>query len=190
MADSAIKKGMTVIFKKDSAAYTAPTSSKKTFDIVRKGSRAMCDKVSGSYARLIVNEESNIKRWFKTSDLEETDKWSKVVWVMGGKDMTDVSYRSYEPRFKGLFVKVTALTYLRKTPSMHGNIQGIIQKNVKLKLTGYRGIDDMNVNWLGVYHNGKKRFVCSEFLKHHSGKNSLAVMFYDKNGNVVNPYGD
>ena len=188
MADSAIKKGMIVEFKKDSAAYTAARSSKKTNNVVKQGSRAMCDKVCGSYARLIVNEVSNIKRWFKACDMQQTDKWVKVAWARGGKDMSDVTeYQSYEPRYKGLFVKVNAHTNLRKTPSLQCKSQGVVEKCTKLKLTGYRGIDDVEVTWLGVCYKGKKLFVCTDFLKHYSGKNALAVKFYDKDGNLVNP---
>jgi len=83
-----------------------------------------------------------------------------------------------------LFVKVNSHTNLRKTPSLQGKSQGVVEKCTKLKLTGHRGIDDAEVSWLGVCYKGKKLFVCTEFLKHYSGRNALAVKFYDKDGNL------
>ena len=190
MADCAIKKGMFVEFKKDSTAYTAPRSSKKTNNVVQKGSRAECDKVCGDYARLIVNPATGIKRWFKACDLKETtNNWTRVRWARGGKGMSDdvKEYKSYEPRIKGYYAKVSAHTNLRKSPSLHCKSQGVVEKGTLLKLNGYTGIDNVDVFWFGVCYKGKKLFVCSDFLKHCS---DMALKLYDKDGNRVYPFAD
>ena len=189
MADSAIRKGMIVEFKRDSAAYMAARSSKKTNNVVKQGSRAECDKVCGSFARLIVNPASGIKRWFKTCDLKEaTNTWTRVSWARGGKGMSDdvKDYQRFDSAFMGYYVKVTAHTNLRKTPSLHCKSQGVVEKCTLLKLNGYFGIDDVDILWLGVCYKGKNLFVCDSFVKHTS---DLALKFYDKDGNRVYPFG-
>ena len=82
MAACKITKNTWVFFCKDANAYTAARSSKKTNNVVQKGSHAWCDKVCGDYARVIVNEVDNTKRWFKVSALkeyEEADEYTQTT---------------------------------------------------------------------------------------------------------------
>ncbi len=181
-----IKAGMWVEFKKDSPAYTAAKSSKKTNNVVAKGSYAECDKVCGKYARLIVNSASDIKRWFKTSDLKETSEQERahVIWAKGGRGMssrTDV--RAFDKNIKGKYVKVSGHTNLRGTYSLHCKGQGVVEKGKLLKLTGNLGIDDRNVVWLEVCYKGKKLWLSSAYIK--TKCNDTRIQLYDKNGNKV-----
>jgi len=180
-----IKAGMWVEFKKDSAAYNAAKSSGKTKSVVQKGSSAWCDKVCGKYARLIVNETANTKAWFKTADLKKTSKnLTKVVWAKGGKGMsTERAVYSIDTKIKGLYVKVSAHTNLRKTPGMECASQGVVEKGKLLKLTGRFGFDDRDVEWLEVCYKGKKLWVSTNMLKTRS--NGYTIRFYDKDGNRV-----
>ena len=126
----------------------------------------------------------------RTCDLKETtNNFPWVKWARGGKGMSDdvKEYKSYEPRIKGYYAKVSAHTNLRKSPSLHCKSQGVVEKGTLLKLNGYTGIDNVDVFWFGVCYKGKKLFVCSDFLKHCS---DMALKLYDKDGNRVYPFAD
>ena len=182
-----IKAGMWVEFKKDSTAYSAAKSGKETKNVVQKGSVAYCDKVCGKYARLIVNVNADTKAWFKVDDLKETSKFvTKVVWAKGGKGMsTERAIYPTDPVIKGLYVKVSGHTNLRKAPGMKCASQGVVEKGKLLKLTGRYGFDDRDVEWFEVCYKGKKLWVSTNFLKVRS--NGYTIRFYDKDGNRVYP---
>ena len=182
-----IKAGMWVKFKKDSAAYSAAKSSEKTKSVVQKGSVAYCDKICGKYARLIVNDYANTKAWFKADDLKETSQdWTKVVWAKGGKGMsTERAVYSTDTRIKGLYVKVSGHTNLRKGPGMKCASQGVVEKGKLLKLTGRYGFDDRDVEWYEVCYKGKKLWVSYNFITVRS--NGVTIRFYDKDGKRVYP---
>ena len=158
-----IKANMWVEFKKDSNSYTEAKSSKQTKNVVQKGSRAYCDKICGKYARLCVNVSANTWRWFKTADLKPTDKdWTKVVWAKGGKGMSSCQKdRIYNlpAGIKGLYVKVSGHTNLRKDPGLEHKSQGVVEKCDKLKLTGKYGYDNRGMAWLQVCVKGDKLWV-------------------------------
>jgi hypothetical protein len=187
MAACKFKKGDWVEFKCDSNAYNAAKSSKKTNNVVAKGSYAECDKVCGKYARLIVNVNADTKAWFKVDDLKETSKFvTKVVWAKGGKGMsTERAIYPTDPVIKGLYVKVSGHTNLRKAPGMKCASQGVVEKGKLLKLTGRYGFDDRDVEWFEVCYKGKKLWVSTNFLKVRS--NGYTIRFYDKDGNRVYP---
>jgi len=181
-----IKAGMWVEFKKDSPAYTAAKSSKKTNNVVAKGSYAECDKVCGKYARLIVNSASGIKRWFKASDLKEisAQKNAQVIWAKGGKGMSSkTGVYTFDKHVKGKYVKVTGHTNLRKTYSLHCKSQGVVEKGKLLKVTGNFGLDDRAFIWLEVCYKGKKLWLSEWYVKKEC--NSNYFQFYDKDGNKV-----
>ena len=188
MAACKIEKGW-VVFTKDANAYNAARESKKTNNVVREGSMARCDKVCGNFARLIVNENEQTKRWFKCSALKNVEEGiTYVVWSRGGKDMSASEGEIIKIKdIKGLRVKITGHTNLRKNPGMECKSQGVVEKGTLLKLNGYTGIDNVDVFWFGVCYKGKKLFVCSDFLKHCS---DMALKLYDKDGNRVYPFAD
>ena len=182
-----IKAGMYVEFKKDSAAYTAAKSSKKTASEVQKGSTAWCDKVCGKYARLIVNFAAGTTRWFKTADLKSTDKeYTRVVWAKGGKGMStcDKGTIGYYAPIKGYYIKVSGHTNLRKNPGMKCKSQGVVEKGDLLKLTGRFGFDDRYVEWFEVCKGGKKLWISMYFIKTRADGR---FKYYDKNGKCVEP---
>ena len=184
-----IKAGMWVEFKKDSPAYTAAKSSKKTNNVVAKGSFAQCDKVCGKYARLIVNSASDIKRWFKTEDLKQAPEEGieKVVWAKGGKGMSSKGYvYSSDKHLKGKYVKVSGHTNLRKTPSLHCKSQAVVEKCTMLKLTGRTGFDNRHCEWFEVCYKGKKLWLSMWYIKVKA--DGVAIQLYDKDGNKVDYY--
>ena len=166
MAACDIKAGMWVEFKRDSAAYTAASSSKKTASEVRKGSTAKCVAVCGKYAKLEVNKTAGTCRWFKTCDLKESEySVTLVVWAKGGKGMSTCLPGSIDtlPEIKGFYVKVSGHTNLRKNPGMKFKSQGVVEKCDKLKMTGYVGMDNRPVLWLEVCKGGKKLWLSEAF---------------------------
>lgn len=185
-----IKAGMWVEFKKDSAAFTEAKSSKETKNVVAKGSSALCDKVCGKYARLIVNSASDIKRWFKVCDLKQAtiEGLERVIWAKGGKGMSTKGHvYGYDKNLKGRYVKVSGHTNLRKTPSLHCASQGVVEKCTMLKLAGHTGFDDRGVEWFEVCYKGKKLWLSMWYIKTKS--NGVTIQLYDKDGNKVN-YGE
>ena len=183
------KKGQYVVFKCDSAAYNAPKASKKTNNVVAKGSFAECDKVCGKYARLIVNSASDIKRWFKTEDLKQAPEegLEKVVWAKGGKGMSSKGYvYSSDKHLKGKYVKVSGHTNLRKTPSLHCKSQAVVEKCTMLKLTGRTGFDNRHCEWFEVCYKGKKLWLSMWYIKVKA--DGVAIQLYDKDGNKVDYY--
>ena len=173
MADCCTAKaGMWVEFTKDSNAYTAAKSSKKTENVVQKGSFAMCDKTCGKYARVIVNEADGIKRWFKICDLKESEfEFTWIVWAKGGKGMSTCLKNSIEDSpwkaYKGWKVKVINHTNLRKNPGLKFKSQGVVEKCDMLKITGRWGMDNrkQGYNWLEVCQKGKKLWISMNFIE-------------------------
>ena len=183
-----IKANMWVEFKKDSAAYTAAKSSKKTASEVQKGSTAFCDKVCGKYARLIVNVEAGTTRWFKTADLKKAGfEATQVIWAKGGKGMSTCVKSSicFYPEIKGYYIKVSGHTNLRKNPGMKCKSQGVVEKGDLLKLTGRYGNDDRGVVWFEVCKGGKKLWISMYFVKSGADK---VFKYYDKDGKCVDPF--
>ena len=66
---------------------------------------------------------------------------------------------------KGLYVKVTGHTNLRKNPGMKFKSQGVVEKGDMLKLTGRYGYDDRGVAWLEICKGGKKLWVSTMFVE-------------------------
>ena len=189
MASCDIKADMWVEFKRDSAAYTAAKSGKETKNVVQEGSHAYCDKICGKYARLIVNEKADTKRWFKAEDLKPTEKnWTNVVWAKGGKGMSscekDRIYLNPYTQVVGLYVKVSGHTNLRKNPGMKCKSQAVVEKGQLLKLAKHIGFDDRDVIWYEVCYKGRKLWLSSNFICRGS---NYAFKFYDKDGNRVYP---
>jgi len=190
MAACKITKNTWVFFCKDANAYTAARSSKKTNNVVQKGSHAWCDRVCGDYARVIVNVDDNTKRWFKVSTLkeyEEADEYpmTYVVWAKGGHGMSESVDTTKVSGLKGLYVKVTGHTNLRKDAGMECKSQGVVEKCTLLKCTGKVGYDNRYqgiYNWIQVNHKCSKVWVSSNFVK----RNHLGyVKLYDCKGNLV-----
>ncbi len=182
-----IKARMWVEFKKDSPAFTAAKSSKETNNVVAKGSMALCDKICGKYARLIVNSASDIKRWFKVADLKEAsvEGNERVIWAKGGKGMSSkTTIYPVDKHLKGKYVKVSGHTNLRKSPSLHCASQGVVEKDKMLKLAGRTGFDDRHVLWFEVCTKGKKLWLSMWYIQ--TKPNDVAVQLYDKDGNKVN----
>jgi hypothetical protein len=191
MAACKFKKGDWVEFKCDANAYNAAKSSKKTNNVVQKGSHAQVMCVSGDYVKLRVNEASKIDKWFKASDLKSAkkeNKWTWVVWAKGGKGMStrDWSLPIYtNPYLKNCYVKASGHTNLRKTPSLHCKSQAVVEKCALLKLTGRIAMDDRMVLWYEVCYKGKKLWLSTNFVM----RSSLGgVKFFDKDGKRIDPY--
>ncbi|MBR3273288.1 MAG: hypothetical protein IKF98_05175 [Clostridia bacterium] len=189
LASSCITAGMWVEFKKDTPAYTEPKSSKKTTNLVQKGSTAWCDKVCGNYARVIVNEKADTKCWFRIGDLCKADTYhafTRVVWARGGQGMSTCRKDSitYIGAIKGFYVKVSGHTNLFRNPGMKFSSQGMVEKGKLLKLTGYCGFDDRDVMWVQVCYKGKKVWLSTNFVKSRSDGR---MKYYDKDGNCAEP---
>ena len=173
MAACKITKNTWVFFAKDANAYTAARESKKSNNVVQKGSHAWCDRVCGDFARVIVNAAENTKRWFKISALEEYEEATEftktyVVWAKGGHGMSESVKTLSVPGLKGKYVKVTGHTNLRKDPGLENKSKGVVEKCALLKCTGKVGYDDRFIgfyNWIQINHKGCKLWVSAHFLK-------------------------
>ncbi len=159
------EKGQYVVFKCDSAAYNAPKASKKTNNVVLKGSCAEVRCIRGSYVKLLVNRVSNIEKWFKACDLKVADTdIILVVWAKGGKGMSFKAGKILTDKsiLKGT-VKVTGHTNLRKTPSLHKKSQGVVEKGKCLKLTGRFAADNRKIIWVEVKDKCQKNWISQPF---------------------------
>ena len=188
MAACKFKKGDWVEFKCDANAYNAAKSSKKTNNVVQKGSVAQVRCVSGKFVKLRVNRVSKKEMWFKACDLKDTKRvFINVVWAKGGKGMSTKSGAiiDFSELYKGLYVKVSGHTNLRKTPSLHCKSQATLEKCALLKLTGRYAFDDRGVSWFEVCYKGKKLWLSGNNVM----RNSLGgIKFFDKNGKRVYPF--
>lgn len=192
MASCKITEDSWVVFTKDANAYSAARASKKGNSVVQKGSVAWCDKVCGDYARVIVNVAENTKRWFKVSALEELKDVegveTRVVWAKGGHGMsTSVTYDKIAG-IKGLYVKVSGHTNLRKDPGLEEKSQGVVEKCTLLKVTGKIGLDNRyqgTYNWIEIYKGCKKLWVSANFVKGSVRYGIKLVKLYDSEGEFV-----
>ena len=192
MAACKIEKGW-VVFTKDANSYNAARASKKTNNVVQKGSIAWCDRVCGDYARLIVNEKEQTKRWFKCSALKNVEEGvTYVVWAKGGRKMSESEDKiTWIEGIKGLYVKVIGHTNLRKNPGLECKSQGVVEKCDLLKVTGYIGRDDRlhgysgMYNWIQVCKKGKKLWVDTSFVKMSVKGNTRWVRLYNDKGEFV-----
>jgi len=192
MAACKFEKGDWVEFKRDANAYNAAKSSKKTNNVVAKGSHAQVKGVCGNYVKVRVNEASKIDKWFKAADLKTAPKdnrWTWVIWAKGGKGMSTrlwgipITTNNY---IKNCYVKTSGHANLRKTPSLNCKSQATLEKCVMLKLTGRIGIDDRIVSWYEVCYKGKKLWLSW----HNIQKSTVTKLarFFDKDGNRIDPY--
>ncbi len=159
------KKGQYVVFKCDSAAYNAPKASKKTNNVVIKGSAAQVLCVRGKYVKLLVNRVANIEKWFKACDLKAADTdVILVIWAKGGKGMSFKAGKILtDKQLLHGTVTVIGHTNLRKTPSLHKKSQGVVEKGKCLKLTGRFAADDRKVIWLEVKDKCQKYWISQPF---------------------------
>lgn len=171
MADGKLEGNM-VEFKRDSAAYTDHKSGKQTKNVAQKGSWAMCEKVCGKYARLLVNAAGKgVYCWFKTSDLKlykGNYTWIRVVWARGGRGMSHYEEGSVSdplPALKHKKLKVIGHTHLRKHCGLDSKSRGVVRKGDRLKMTGRVGEDDRAIGWLEVWYKGKKRWISQYFVE-------------------------
>jgi hypothetical protein len=181
-----------VEFKCDSNAYSAAKASKKTNNVVGKGSVAQVRCVSGKYVKLRVNRASKKEMWFKACDLKNTNKiYINVVWVKGGKGMSSRDWTAPIKTYdfaKGKYVKVSGHTNLRKTPSLHCKSQAVVEKCTLLKATGRWASDDRGVNWEEVCYKGKKLWVSDNFL--YMETEYYEPKYYDKDGKRIYHQGE
>ncbi len=154
-----------MVFKCDSAAYNAPKASKKTNNVVIKGSAAQVLCVRGKYVKLLVNRVANIEKWFKACDLKAADTdVILVIWAKGGKGMSFKAGKILtDKRLLHGTVTVIGHTNLRKTPSLHKKSQGVVEKGKCLKLTGRFAADDRKVIWLEVKDKCQKYWISQPF---------------------------
>ncbi len=154
-----------MVFKCDSAAYNAPKASKKTNNVVIKGSAAQVLCVRGKYVKLLVNRVANIEKWFKACDLKAADTdVILVIWAKGGKGMSFKAGKILtDKQLLHGTVKVIGHTNLRKTPSLHKKSQGVVEKGKCLKLTGRFAADDRKVIWLEVKDKCQKYWISQPF---------------------------
>ena len=152
----------------DSNAYTAAKSSKKTASVAEKGSVGYCVKVCGKYAKVLVNRWDDTYVWFKKCDLKVTDiDYISVHWAKGGKGMSTCLKDTITtiPGLKGVMLKVTGHTNLRKNPGLKCKSQGVVEKCDKLKATGRVGFDTRGALWFEICKSGKKLWVSNHFIE-------------------------
>ena len=162
--------GNFVLFIADSNAYTAAKASKKTASVAEKGSVGYCEKVCGKYAKILVNqyEDMYTYAWFKKCDLKVTGiDYVSVFWAKGGKGMSSCMKDTITtiPGLKGIMLKVTGHTNLRKNPGLKFKSQGVVEKCDKLKSTGRVGLDTRGVLWYEICKSGKKLWVSGHFIE-------------------------
>lgn len=165
MAAAKIKAGDYVELKRDATAYSAAKNSKATKNVAMKGSIAQVTKVSGKFAKVVVNPSSNKTVYFKTSDLKISTSGASYIivgWIKGGDGMSkavDGSKMSYEPEKKK--VKVTQTISLRKGYSLSHKTAGTVKKGKVLKYRGYVGFDDRGIMWFNVSYKNKSLWISS-----------------------------
>ena len=162
--------GRYVLLTADSNAYSAAKDSKKTASVAAKGSIGLCEKVCGKFAKVCVNRygDLSIYTWFKKCNLEITDiDYIAVVWAKGGKGMSVCMKDTITtiPGLKGIQLKVTAHTNLRKNPGLKCKSQGVVEKCDKLKATGRVGFDTRGMLWFEICKSGKKLWVSGHFIE-------------------------
>ena len=192
MAGCKFEKNDWVKFKCDSNAYNAAKSSKKTNNVVAKGSVAQVKGVCGKYVKLRVNVASKIDKWFKACDLKDAayyEEFTQVVWAKGGKGMSTRNW-DYpivpDENLKNLYVKTSGHTNLRKTPSLHCKSQATLEKCVLLKLTGNIARDNRGYDWYEVCYKGKKLWLSENNIQKSTYNNGLR--FFNKDGKRINPF--
>ena len=167
MAANKIKADMFVMLKRNATAYSAAKASKATKSVAMKGSTGYVNKVSGKYAKVVVNAYSGKTVFFKLADLQETTQDSILVaWVKGGDGMSSAvkgSVMSFSPEKKK--VKATGNTTLRKGYSLSYKAGGDVKKGEVLKYLGYAGYDDRMVVWYKVRYKNNIRWISSLFSK-------------------------
>ncbi len=139
---------------------------------------------------MIVNVADNTKHWFKVSAPKEYEEASEypqtyIVWAKGGHGMSESVDSTKVSGLKGLYVKVTGHTNLRKDAGMECKSQGVVEKCTLLKCTGKVGYDNRYqgiYNWIQVNHKCNKLWVSSYFVK----TNRIGyVKLYNSKGDLV-----
>lgn len=168
LAGTALAAPKYVVLKKDSNAYTAPKESKKTKNVACAGSVAQLVCVRNGFVKVIVNPTSGKTVWFKKCNVAAIEaNGILVIWAKGGLGMSTCRKSTIVPvhGLRGMMLKVTGHTNLRKNPGMKFKSQGVVEKCDRLKAAGRVGFDDRGVMWFEVCKSGKKLWVSSWFVE-------------------------
>jgi len=188
MADCKFQEGTCVKFTKNTVAYKHKCG-KATSTIVRKGSLAIVNRVSGDWVELIL-DYTGITRWFKTDNLVVAKK-GKYVPVVGedlyiyvtyaqggvGKSVELITFDDDDPTeeydinnlrisadcYK--HVKATASVWLHKESSLKKNYGAALHKDQKVTYRRKWGIDSRFIVFYGVRYKGKCLWVSSRYSK-------------------------
>lgn len=188
MADSEFQTGACVKFTKNTAAYNHK-GGKATSTIVRKGSLAIINRVSGKWVELIL-DYTGVTRWFKTDNLVVTTKgkyvpevdeelYIYVTYSQGGvgksvelltfddadpEDELDINNYPISPdSYK--HVKAKASVWLHKESSLKRNYGVALHKGDKVTYRRKWGLDSRFIKFYGVRYKGKALWVSSRYSK-------------------------
>ena len=170
-----------VKFTKNSYAYDAPHSDKRTSGpevIVSKGSIGqVIAKKNGYYQIRLTPVQSNLTfktAWFKKGDV----KLSKasaitgdvlVVFSNGGngysKPDTYFGIVKDTVNTNKCHVKATAKVWMHYTPSLSNSYGKALHKDDKVKYRHVIGLDTRGVPFYGIRYSGKNLFVSSAYSK-------------------------
>lgn len=188
MADCKFKEGACVKFTKNTVAYNCK-GGKATSTIVRKGSLAIINRVSGNWVELIL-DYYGVTRWFKTDNLVVTTKgkyikelgeelYIYVTYSQGGvgksrelmtfDDADNVeefdldNWRISPDCMK--HVKATASVWLHKESSLRKNYGAALHKGDKVTYRRRWGFDSRFIKFYNVRYKGKCLWVSSRYTK-------------------------
>lgn len=188
MAGCKFQEGACVKFTKNTVAYNHK-GGKATSTIVRKGSLAIIDCVSGDWVKLIL-DYTGITRWFKTDNLVVTTKgkyvdevgeelFIYVTYSQGGvgKSVELLTFDDDDPIDENdlnnlrisadcyKHVKATASVWLHKESSLKKNYGVALHKDDKVTYRRKWGIDSRFITFYGVRYKGKCLWVSSRYSK-------------------------
>ena len=188
MAGCKFQEGACVKFTKNTVAYNHK-GGKATSTIVRKGSLAIIDCVSGDWVKLIL-DYTGITRWFKTDNLVVTTKgkyvdeigeelFIYVTYSQGGvgKSVELITFDDDDPIDENDLnnwrisadcykrVKATASVWLHKESSLKKNYGVALHNGDKVTYRRKWGMDSRFIKFYGVRYKGKCLWVSSRYSK-------------------------
>ena len=174
---SSICVGDYVKFTKNSYAYNAPHSYKRTSDpevIIRKNSVGEVVAKKNGYYRIRLTPYVNgyaYALWFKKGDVKLSKPVAGDVLVIfsnGGNGYSKPVAGSIVKdtiNTNKCHVKATAKVWMHYTPSLSNSYGKALHKDDKVKYRHVIGFDTRGVGFYGIRYSGKNLFVSSAYSK-------------------------
>ena len=168
--------GLFIEFTGTARGYKDHSTKNPSKITVKKGSVGLLDEIYGSkWAKVVITDGTmnslgkDKALWFNTDYLkaakDQENAFIACIFSSGGDNMSMKDYKTTLEALKGKKIVTTGRANLRKTGSLQGKSQAVVEKGTKLTCTGGIAFDSRTMGFFQVKYNGKKLWVSAGYIK-------------------------